>query len=161
MKDLVHNGSIVLTPPSVLRFSRKNSFDAVSRPGCVLHEMLVSPVGAGYGNASEARSPMQNPRSSRRLRSSRRRKGGDAKPPRCSVWAATATKAARAALYTRGIVGNPAPTMPRVRRGLTPLLPVPAPLREDHKVQVNTLHIRWDGIAIPGADRHGLYSWHM
>ncbi len=45
--------------------------------------------------------------------------------------------------------------------GLTLLLPVPAPLREDHKVQVNTLHIRWDGIAVPGADRHGLHSWHM
>src|SRR6266566_3205060 len=32
MKDSVHNGSVVLTSPSMLRFSRKNSFDVVSRP---------------------------------------------------------------------------------------------------------------------------------
>ena len=38
MEDPVHNGSVVLTPPSVLRFSCKNSFDAVSRPDCVLQE---------------------------------------------------------------------------------------------------------------------------
>src|SRR5438876_996124 len=94
MKDPVHNGSIVLTPLSVLRFSRKNSFDAVSRPGCVLQETLGSPVGVGCGNAGEARSSMQSPRSSRHLRSPRCRKGGDAKPPYCYVRAATATKAA-------------------------------------------------------------------
>ena len=23
------------------------------------------------------------------------------------------------------------------------------------------LHIRWDGFAVPGADRHGLFTWHM
>src|SRR5712691_3564680 len=77
MKDSVHNGSVVLTPPSVLRFPRKNSFNAVSRPDHVLQVTLVSP------------------------------------------------------------------------------------LREDHQVQVNTLYIRWDGVTVPGADRHSFYSWHM
>jgi hypothetical protein len=39
--------------------------------------------------------------------------------------------------------------------GLALLLPIPAPLSEDHKVQVNTLYIRWDGVTVPGADRTG------
>ena len=56
MENPVHNGSVVLTPPSVLRFSCKNSFDAVSRPDCVLQEALVSLGKVGRGNAGEAHS---------------------------------------------------------------------------------------------------------
>lgn len=47
---------------------------------------------------------------------------------------------------------------------LWPVLPLACTrflLGEDHKVQVNTLYIRRDGISILGTDRHGLYPWHM
>ena len=56
MEGFVHHDDVFLIPPSALKFARKHSFLAVSRPDRGVLEALVLPGGVGRRNASEVRS---------------------------------------------------------------------------------------------------------